>query len=244
MRPRRCGSGSITLDTGLRRAKVGEESVTLTDAEFRILELLVRSAGRVVTRSEITRRALGRKRMGLDRSVDTHVSNLRRKLGASIEDIHADPRCARRRIHDRARRSAGPRPYERRAARCPSPSLRALLHNFFTRIFLSFWAVMVLITASAAAVTAIDFAATPDRPSTVIRAAQEALDRDGVEGLKVWLAERNRSRPKQRTLIIDPHGAGDPRAEVARQAAWLRAAARFADSGRGPFEPRGEGCRW
>ena len=78
--------GSITLDTGLRRAKVGEESVTLTDAEFRILELLVRNAGRVVTRSEITRRALGRKRMGLDRSVDTHVSNLRRKLGPSIED--------------------------------------------------------------------------------------------------------------------------------------------------------------
>ncbi len=78
--------GLISLDTGLRRAKVGEEAVTLTDAEFRILELLVRSAGRVVTRSEITRRALGRKRMGLDRSVDTHVSTLRRKLGAGIED--------------------------------------------------------------------------------------------------------------------------------------------------------------
>ncbi len=46
----------------------------------------MRSAGRVVTRSEITRRALGRKRMGLDRSVDTHVSNLRRKLGAGIEE--------------------------------------------------------------------------------------------------------------------------------------------------------------
>jgi len=73
--------GLLTLETGLRRTKVGEESVTLTDAEFRILELLVRNAGRVVTRSEITRRALGRKRLGLDRSVDTHVSNLRRKLG-------------------------------------------------------------------------------------------------------------------------------------------------------------------
>jgi two-component system, OmpR family, response regulator CpxR len=77
--------GLLTLETGLRRAKVGDEYVPLTDAEFRILELLVRSAGRVVTRSEITRRALGRKRLGLDRSVDTHVSNLRRKLGQSIE---------------------------------------------------------------------------------------------------------------------------------------------------------------
>jgi two-component system response regulator CpxR len=77
--------GLLTLETGLRRTKVGDESVALTDAEFRILELLVRSAGRVVTRSEITRRALGRKRLGLDRSVDTHVSNLRRKLGQRIE---------------------------------------------------------------------------------------------------------------------------------------------------------------
>jgi DNA-binding response OmpR family regulator len=78
--------GLLTLETGLRRTKVGEEPVMLTDAEFRILELLVRNAGRVVTRSEITRRALGRKRLGLDRSVDTHVSNLRRKLGARIEE--------------------------------------------------------------------------------------------------------------------------------------------------------------
>lgn len=78
--------GLLTLETGLRRTKVGEESIALTDAEFRILELLVRNAGRVVTRSEITRRALGRKRLGLDRSVDTHVSNLRRKLGPRIEE--------------------------------------------------------------------------------------------------------------------------------------------------------------
>jgi signal transduction histidine kinase len=80
------------------------------------------------------------------------------------------------------------------------------LHNFFTRIFLSFWAVIVLIAACAAAVTAIDFAAAPDRPATVIRAGTEALDRDGIEGLRVWLAEHNRSRPGQRTLIIDSTG--------------------------------------
>jgi DNA-binding response OmpR family regulator len=77
--------GLLTLETGMRRVKVGDDAVPLTDAEFRILELLVRSAGRVVTRSEITRRALGRRLLGLDRSVDTHVSNLRRKLGSRIE---------------------------------------------------------------------------------------------------------------------------------------------------------------
>jgi signal transduction histidine kinase len=111
------------------------------------------------------------------------------------------------------------------------PSLRAVLHNFFTRIFLSFWAVIVLIAASAAAVTAIDFAATPDRPSTVIRAAKEALDRDGLEGLKVWLAERNRSRPKQRTLIIDSHG---------REILGQRLPA-FRGPGFGPGGPRRDG---
>ncbi|HEV7715762.1 MAG TPA: response regulator transcription factor [Steroidobacteraceae bacterium] len=79
-------AGLLTLETGLHRVKVGDDAVTLTDAEFRILELLVRSAGRVVTRNEITRRALGRRLLGLDRSVDTHVSNLRRKLGPRIEE--------------------------------------------------------------------------------------------------------------------------------------------------------------
>src|SRR5262249_15803069 len=79
-------AGLLTLETGLRRAKIGDDPVALTDAEFRILELLVRSAGRVVTRGELTRRALGRRLMGLDRSVDTHVSNLRRKLGERIEE--------------------------------------------------------------------------------------------------------------------------------------------------------------
>jgi DNA-binding response OmpR family regulator len=77
--------GSITLETGLRRARVEGEVVSLTDAEYRVLELLIRNAGRVMSRSEITRRALGRKYLGLDRSVDTHVSNLRRKLGPRIE---------------------------------------------------------------------------------------------------------------------------------------------------------------
>src|SRR4029453_15422298 len=82
----------------------------------------------------------------------------------------------------------------------------SFVHSFFTRIFLSFWAVIVLMAASVAAVTAIDFAAAADRPSTVLRAATEALDRDGLDGLRVWLAERNRSRPKQRTFIVGPDG--------------------------------------
>ena len=77
--------GEIALETGLHRASVADVPIDLTDAEYRVLELLVRNAGRVVSRSEITRRALGRKPVGLDRSADTHVSNLRRKLGPAVE---------------------------------------------------------------------------------------------------------------------------------------------------------------
>jgi DNA-binding response OmpR family regulator len=77
--------GALTLETGLHQASVDGVAVNLTDAEYRVLEVLVRQAGRVVSRAELTRRGLGRRLVGLDRSVDTHVSNLRRKLGARVE---------------------------------------------------------------------------------------------------------------------------------------------------------------
>ena len=78
--------GRLALDTGMHAARVDGEAVALTDAEYRVLEVLVRNAGRVVSRAELTQKALGRRHLGLDRSVDTHVSNLRRKLGAIVED--------------------------------------------------------------------------------------------------------------------------------------------------------------
>lgn len=58
--------------------------VELTGAEFDILLLLVRSAGTVLSRDEIAEVALGRPIGALDRSIDNHVSNLRKKLGSSI----------------------------------------------------------------------------------------------------------------------------------------------------------------
>ena len=53
----------------------------LTATEFRVLELLSRDAGHVVARETLTRAALGRELTAYDRAIDTHVSNLRRKLG-------------------------------------------------------------------------------------------------------------------------------------------------------------------
>jgi hypothetical protein len=80
------------------------------------------------------------------------------------------------------------------------------LQPLFTRIFLSFWAAIVLIGAGAVALTAINFARGSAQPGAVTREAESVLRRDGVDGLRVWLAERNRSDRRQRTLIIDAEG--------------------------------------
>ncbi len=78
--------GTLRLDPGRHRASVRGAVVALTGAEFRVLEVLLRAAGRVVSREQLTEQALGRKLELYDRSVDTHVSNLRRKLGLSGPD--------------------------------------------------------------------------------------------------------------------------------------------------------------
>ena len=72
--------GHITLNSGMHRVQVSGVTVALTGAEFRVLELLMRSAGQVISREAMTEQALGRKLVPYDRSIDTHISNLRRKL--------------------------------------------------------------------------------------------------------------------------------------------------------------------
>src|ERR1700759_2268256 len=72
--------GPITVNSGTRQAHGTEKLVALPGAEFRVLELLMRSAGQVISRDSMTEQALGRKLAAYDRSIDTHISNLRRKL--------------------------------------------------------------------------------------------------------------------------------------------------------------------
>jgi len=72
--------GPLRLDLRARRADVADRDLELTSAELRILELLVRADTRTVTRDELMTQALGRRLLPTDRSLDTHVSNLRRKL--------------------------------------------------------------------------------------------------------------------------------------------------------------------
>ena len=78
--PEEINVGSIKLNTGTHQAHVAERLIPLTGAELRVLELLMRSAGQVLSRESMTEVALGRKLVPYDRSIDTHISNLRRKL--------------------------------------------------------------------------------------------------------------------------------------------------------------------
>ena len=75
--------GALRVDPARHRASVGATPIELTGAELRVLEALLRAAGRVVSRELLTEQALGRRLELYDRSIDTHISNLRRKLAAA-----------------------------------------------------------------------------------------------------------------------------------------------------------------
>ncbi len=74
--------GEMTLNRESQGATVAGVPIEVTGAEFRILELLMTNAGEVVSRDQLVQAALGRSRLPWDRTIDTHISNLRRKLSA------------------------------------------------------------------------------------------------------------------------------------------------------------------
>lgn len=70
----------ISIDPGTREVLRDGQPVEATTFEFDILETLMRSAGRVVSRDELMEELYGRKATPFDRSVDMHISHLRKKL--------------------------------------------------------------------------------------------------------------------------------------------------------------------
>ncbi len=82
-RDRRIKVGAIELDAGARRVMAGTESVRLTGTEFDLLWCLAESPGKNVSKDQLSRKALGRRHMPYDRSIDTHISNVRGKLTAA-----------------------------------------------------------------------------------------------------------------------------------------------------------------
>lgn len=73
----------VTLDPSTRRVTVDGRSVEFTTYEFDILQHLMRAAGRVVSRDSLMEQMYQRKATPFDRSIDVHVSHLRRKLETS-----------------------------------------------------------------------------------------------------------------------------------------------------------------
>jgi two-component system response regulator CpxR len=71
----------LELDTASRNVLLNGEAIDLTDVEFALLEALLHSPGKVVSREELAENVLGRKFHPFDRSLDMHISRLRRKLG-------------------------------------------------------------------------------------------------------------------------------------------------------------------
>jgi DNA-binding response OmpR family regulator len=73
--------GDLHLDPAAREAWLDNTRLDLTSVEFALLETLLRDAGHVVTREQLTETVLGRKLGPFDRVIDVHISNLRKKLG-------------------------------------------------------------------------------------------------------------------------------------------------------------------
>src|SRR5438045_6623580 len=79
--------GDVELDPARRSVHHHGKAVELTSVEFGLLQVLLREAGRVVTREALVDEVLGRTFSPFDRSIDMHVSKVRKKLGESEDHI-------------------------------------------------------------------------------------------------------------------------------------------------------------
>lgn len=79
--------GDVEMDPGSRVVRRDGRPVELTGLEFDLLHALLREAGTVVAREQLFKEVLGRRAMPDDRSLDMHVSNLRKKLGHHVGEV-------------------------------------------------------------------------------------------------------------------------------------------------------------
>ncbi len=73
--------GSIHMNVGARVVQCNGVEIDLTATEFDLLHMLLREVGRVVRREDLASKVLGHRLLPFDRSLDLHISKLRRKLG-------------------------------------------------------------------------------------------------------------------------------------------------------------------
>jgi two-component system, OmpR family, alkaline phosphatase synthesis response regulator PhoP len=75
----RCGE--LTIDMGRREVNCGKETIVLTATEFRLMQFFATYPGRVFSREQLIDGALGRDVSVIDRTIDVHITSLRKKLG-------------------------------------------------------------------------------------------------------------------------------------------------------------------
>ena len=73
-------SGNLTINTASRKVTVNNSNVSVTPTEYRIIFFFIESSGRVISREQIIENVFGYDFSGYDRTIDTHISNLRKKL--------------------------------------------------------------------------------------------------------------------------------------------------------------------
>jgi two-component system response regulator CpxR len=79
--------GDIEMDKRTRAVRRGGQLIELTAVEYSLLEKLLQAPGRIMEREELVKDVLHRELSPFDRSIDTHVSNLRKKLGHHVDGI-------------------------------------------------------------------------------------------------------------------------------------------------------------
>ena len=77
--------GDIQLDEQARQLRVAGQRVNLTGAEFNLLAILVNQAGHIVSRETLATKGLGRPLQAYDRRIETHMAQIRRKLGPQAD---------------------------------------------------------------------------------------------------------------------------------------------------------------
>lgn len=86
--------GELRLDLDRHQAMVGDRSLELTPTEFDLLKMVMENPGHAFTRQELIEKGLGYAYAGLERTIDSHIKNLRKKLDlapdspAYIETVH------------------------------------------------------------------------------------------------------------------------------------------------------------
>jgi two-component system alkaline phosphatase synthesis response regulator PhoP len=73
-------AGNLEMDTRRREVRAGGRPIELTPTEFALLQVFMEQPGYVLTREELMRRGLGMNFEGVERTLDSHIRNLRQKL--------------------------------------------------------------------------------------------------------------------------------------------------------------------